>query len=119
MYQITLSLDEGLQESLDHYSQVAGESVEAYLARSLRLISQVFDTRHIKNLSDSEVLAQTQLFLLPEQDERLSLLLEQQRESELGPEEKRELAQWMQIYKVGLWRKAQALAEAQRRGLSI
>jgi hypothetical protein len=117
VYQITLTLDQDLQESLDRYSQIAGEPVEAYLGRALRLIGQAFDNRQIESLSDAEVLDQTQLFLLPEQDERLSVLLDGQRESRLNPEEKQELVQYLHLYTVGLWRKAQAIAEAKERGL--
>lgn len=53
----------------------------------------------------------------PAQDQRLSTLLDQQQARQLRAEERVELVALMQVYQEGLLRKAQALAEAVRRGL--
>jgi len=50
-------------------------------------------------------------------DARLSMLLDHQQAGTLTSEERAELAALMQLYQVGLLRKAQALREAVRRGL--
>jgi hypothetical protein len=53
----------------------------------------------------------------PDLDKRLSVLLGKQQGGELLEVERRELAALMQAYQEGLLRKAQAQAEAVRRGL--
>ena len=68
-------------------------------------------------LADKEILALTELQMEPQQDRRLSLLLERQQAGELSDTERTELLALMQLYQEGLLRKAQALHEAVRRGL--
>lgn len=53
----------------------------------------------------------------PGQDQRLSDLLDRQKGGELRADERVELIALMQAYQDGLFRKAQALREAVRRGL--
>jgi hypothetical protein len=67
--------------------------------------------------SSEEVIALADLEMDPIQDERLSTLLDRQQAGELQAEERIELVALMQVYEEGLLRKAQALAEAVRRGL--
>ena len=62
-------------------------------------------------------LALTELQMQPEQDRKLSTLLQQQQAGELSDAERSELLALMQCYQEGLLRKAQALQEAVRRGL--
>jgi len=71
----------------------------------------------MRELSDDSVLALADSQMEPDLDKRLSVLLGKQQESELLEVERRELAALMQAYQEGLLRKAQALAEAVRRGL--
>ncbi len=71
----------------------------------------------VHTLADADVLALVDLELPPEQDRRLSVLLEHQQAALLDDAERRELAALMQIYQEGLLLKAQALEEAVRRGL--
>ena len=59
----------------------------------------------------------TELQMVPEQDRRLSVLLQKQQERVLSAAEQAELVMLMQVYQEGLWRKAQAIREAVRRGL--
>ena len=68
-------------------------------------------------LSDAEVLALTDLQLPAAQDQRLSALLDRQQVGALTEQERAELAALFHRYQEGLLRKAQALAEAVRRGL--
>jgi hypothetical protein len=68
-------------------------------------------------LSDAEVLALSDLHLPPDQDARLSDLLDQQQAVRLTDAERNELGELLQVYRLGLLRKAQALSEAVRRGL--
>jgi hypothetical protein len=53
----------------------------------------------------------------PDQDRKLSVLLQKQQAGELSDRERSELWTLMQIYQERLLRKAQALREAVRRGL--
>jgi hypothetical protein len=53
----------------------------------------------------------------PEQDARLSDLLDRQQSGILTETERKELQTLMQIYQEGLLRKATALSEAVKRGL--
>ena len=71
----------------------------------------------VTSLSDEEVVALTELQMLPEQDRRLSTLLQKQQERTLSAPEQAELILLMQVYQEGLLRKAQALREAVQRGL--
>lgn len=71
----------------------------------------------VATLSDDAVLALADLQLVPADDARLSTLLDAQQAGRLIGVERQELAGLMQVYHEGLLRKAQALAEAVRRGL--
>lgn len=71
----------------------------------------------VRELSDEAVLALADSQMEPRSDKRLSVLLGKPQDSELLDVERRELAALMQVYQEGLLRKAQALAEAVRRGL--
>lgn len=71
----------------------------------------------ISSLSDEEVLALSQVQMKPLQGQRLSELLEKQREGALTENERPELLALVQVYEQ-LWiRQSEALAEAVRRGL--
>ncbi|MCY7272755.1 MAG: hypothetical protein LH702_03140, partial [Phormidesmis sp. CAN_BIN44] len=63
------------------------------------------------------VLALTELQMEPEQDARLSKLLDRQQAGILVEDERLELQTLMQIYQEGLLRKATALSGAVKRGL--
>lgn len=73
--------------------------------------------RPVESLSDAEVLDLTELQLPPEQDRRLSVLLDRQQAGIQTETERPELGALMQAYQEGLLRKAQAIEEAVRRGL--
>ncbi len=71
----------------------------------------------VEILSDDEVLALAKSKFSPEQQERFSYLLEQNREGVITLPERAELDQLMDVYERGMLRKAQALSEAVSRGL--
>ena len=73
--------------------------------------------RSIADLTDQRVLALTNLQMDPDQDMRLSVLLNKQQAGQLTEAERSELWALMQVYQEQLLQKAQALAEAVRRGL--
>lgn len=73
--------------------------------------------RSIADLTDQRVLALTNLQMDPDQDSRLSVLLDKQQAGQLTEAERSELWALMQVYQEQLLQKAQALAEAVRRGL--
>ena len=68
-------------------------------------------------LTDAELLALTDLQLPAAQEQRLSTLLDRQQADAITEQERAELVALFQLYQEGLLRKAQALAEAVRRGL--
>jgi hypothetical protein len=68
-------------------------------------------------LADGKVLALSESTMAPQEDERLSELLDKQQEGLLSTPEQSELLGLMQIYQEGMLRKAQALQEAVKRGL--
>ena len=69
------------------------------------------------NLTNQEVLELTELQMEPKQDTHLSVLLDRQQAGVLTEPECIELQSLMQIYQVGLLRKATALNEAVKRRL--
>jgi DNA-binding transcriptional ArsR family regulator len=98
-------------------TQVAAQterSVEEVLASWLEsAISEL----PIEQLSDSAVLALTELQLTDEQQATLSRLLTQNQEGTLGAGAQRQLDELMRLYEHGLLRKSQALRVAVQRGL--
>jgi hypothetical protein len=71
----------------------------------------------ISLLSDADVLALTDLQMVPVQDIRLSELLDRQQAGILTDLDRSDLQLLMQIYQEGLLRKATALSEAVKRKL--
>jgi len=71
----------------------------------------------VSEMPDAEVLRLADLQFTAAQDRSLSRLLDKQQGGVLADEERRELLALMQVYQGGLLRKAEALAEAVRRGL--
>ncbi|MDJ0647074.1 MAG: hypothetical protein QNJ60_00070 [Xenococcaceae cyanobacterium MO_188.B19] len=77
----------------------------------------IFRTESIESLSDSEVIALSELQMESEQDIRLSQLLQKQQADTLEETERPELWTLMQIYQTLLVKKAAALRESVSRGL--
>lgn len=109
--QVTLQVSNTV---LQHASQIAAstkQSVETILSGLLE------SSLPVELLSDSDVLALSEMRMTEEQDDELSELLAQQREGELDSEGRQRLIELMQIYEHGLLRKSQALRVAVERGL--
>lgn len=71
----------------------------------------------VKDLADDDLLAVADSKMTRRDNRRLGELLAGQRDGELTPAERTELEAMIQVYQEGSLRKAQALAEAVRRGL--
>ncbi len=121
--QITITLPDEVYQRAERFARLANRDVASVLADTIQLSIppirvNVLDLEPISNLSDERVLALTELQMEPEQDDRLSKLLDRQQAGILVEDERLELQTLMQIYQEGLLRKATALSEAVKRGLT-
>jgi hypothetical protein len=118
---VTVNLSDDAYERASRYAAYANrdlsEIIAAALASSLPSIDAIDELQGISKLPDKAVLELTELRMEAEADRRLSELLEQQQEGDLGDLERAELAALMRSYEIGLLRQSQALVEAVRRGL--
>ncbi|MFN2283281.1 MAG: hypothetical protein ACK2UQ_02600 [Anaerolineae bacterium] len=89
----------------------------AFLLPPLDVPSDELDYSSVSDLSDDQVLALAQSQMDLVQNARLRQLQEKRDRESLSPAEQAELLSLWQIYEVGSLRKAEALAEAVRRGL--
>lgn len=120
--QITITLPDEVYQQIERFARLANRDVASILAdtiqHSIPLIrADVLDLKPVSDLSDEQVLALTELQMEPDQDARLSELLDRQQAGILVENERLELQNLMQIYQEGLLRKATALSEAVKRGL--
>lgn len=120
--QVVLSLPDELYRRAEGLARLTSRDVAEVLADAIALSLPSF-TEHSDGLrpaaefSDQEILELADAQLAPDQDRRLSVLLDKQQRGDLAVEERSELASLMQVYQERLLRKAQALNEAVRRGL--
>jgi hypothetical protein len=84
------------------------EEIERWVAEEMRRMAK---------LPDAEVLAMADMMMSPEDDSRMSVLLDKNRESQLQPGEKEELDELMRVYQDGMLTKSSGWAEAVRRKL--
>ena len=122
MKTVTLTLQDDVYRRAAQFAQLANLKVNDVLSDVIELSllppnPQPSAVKPVSELSDKEVLKLTKLQMPPAQDRRLSRLLDRQQAGKLKAEERVELLTLMQVYQDGLLRKAQALAEAVRRGL--
>ena len=120
--EVTLQLPEKVYREATRIAKLTNQNVENVLADTLELAlpsdPSPDELRPVANLSDEEVLTAAAAAMDEQQGEQMSELLDrQQRVGRLTALEHIELASLLQIYQEGLLRKAQALAEAVRRGL--
>lgn len=120
--QITITLPDEVYQRAKRFARLANRDVASVLVDTIQLSippvsleTEVLET--ISALSDEEVLALIELQMQPEQDTRLSELLDQQQAGILTEDEHLELQSLMQLYQEGLLRKATALSEAVKRAL--
>ena len=119
---VVVTLQDDVYRRVERLAQLTSRDVADLLADTITLLLPPLDVsaesvQAVTSLSDEEVVELTELQMLPEQDRRLSTLLQKQQERTLSAPEQAELVMLMQVYQEGLLRKAQALREAVRRGL--
>ena len=120
--QVTLELPDEVLERAERLAVLAHRDVGEVLAGAVSaaippLYVVLEESCSVGELSDEEVLGFTELRLNPEQDRRLSQLLDRQQAGTLLEQERTELLTLIQVYEANLLRQAEALAEAVRRGL--
>ena len=114
--QITLNLPDEVYHQAELLAQQRHRTVSEILVETLEIFL-LPTAKPVSALSDSEVIAQTQLRLQPVQEQRLSELLDRQQSGTIASVELDELQALIHIYETRLLRQAQALNEAVRRGL--
>jgi hypothetical protein len=120
--QVIVTLPDEVYQRADRLAQLTGRNISDVLADTIVLSLPPLDPpakmhKPIIDLSDEDVLTLAALQMHPDQDRKLSLLLDRQQSGALPDAERAELLALMQLYQEGLLRKAQALHEAVRRGL--
>jgi hypothetical protein len=119
--QVMVALPDQVYRRAVSLARLTSQDVPTLLADTLEIslpsVAASENAPHVWEMSDESVLALADSQMEPRLDKRLSVLLDKQQDSELLDVERRELAALMQVYQEGLLRKAQALAEAVRRGL--
>jgi len=119
---VTITLPDEVYQRAERFARLANRDVASILADSIQLSippvrANVTDLEPVSALSDAQVLALTELQMEPDQDARLSKLLDRQQAGFLTETERPELQTLMQIYQEGLLQKATALSEAVKRQL--
>jgi hypothetical protein len=120
--QFTVTLSDTVYHRARRLSELTGWTLEDTLATMLELgIPSVMPPIDldvpVSELPDSEVSRLADLQMTPQQDARYSLLLDKQQAGMLTSAEKNELQSLKRVYEIGMIYKAQALAEAVRRGI--
>jgi hypothetical protein len=119
---VTLTLPDKLYEHAQRWATITRRDLSTTLTDALTIVlTPVYTTpkleKPISSLSDEQVLALSKAQMKPEQGQRLSKLLERQREGVLTDSGRSELLALMQVYDQLWMRQSEALAEAVRRGL--
>ena len=120
--QVILNLPDKVYDQVARLAELMNQDVPRVLAETIESVlsplgASTGDLTSVGELSDSEVLAAADLRMDETQGRRLGRLLDRQQAGKLREAERNELAALMQVYHECLVRKAQALAEAVRRGL--
>lgn len=120
--QITITLPDEVYQRAERFARLANRDIASVLADTIQfsippISPESAALEPVSALSDEQVMVLTQLQMEPEQDTRLSDLLDRQQSGILTEIERIELQTLMQIYQEGLLRKATALSEAVKRGL--
>lgn len=115
--EVTLTLPEPVYRSAERLAAGAQRPVQNVLTELLSEALAAWEERPVTSLDDEELLQLCDLQMKPEQSQRLSELLEKQRERQLADDERPELWALMRVYEHALVRKSEALAEAAKRDL--
>ena len=119
---VILNLPDKVYNQAARLAELMNQDVPRVLAETIESVlsplgASAGDLTVIGELSDNELLAAVDLRMDEAQGRRLGRLLERQQAGKVREAERNELAALMQVYHECLVRKAQALAEAVRRGL--
>ena len=117
--QIVLDLPDSAFRSASLLARGSQRSVQGVVAEAATQALSGWDFwgQPVARMSDQEVLAVSKSQMNPDQSQRFSLLLDKQQSGTLTGEENPELWTLTRIYQLGQLRKAEALAEAVKRGL--
>ena len=118
--EVGVKLPNKLYQNVSHLAATKKKSVAAIIKNAVRkAVAEDAETlaRPLVDCADAEVLHLANLKMSPAEDQRMSELLEKQREETIKPLERNELDVLFRVYQVGNLRKAQGIREAVERGL--
>jgi hypothetical protein len=120
--QVTLTLSAELYEQAQRWAALTQQDLSETLTEALSIVLTPMHTapgleRPVSSLSNRQVVELARVRMKPGQGQRLTELLEHQREGQLTERESAELIALMQVYHQLWLRQAEALAEGVRRGL--
>ena len=117
--QVVLDLPENAFRSAVLLARGSQQSVQGVLTETVTQALTGWDLweRSAATMTDQELLQVSDSQMDPAQSSRFGLLLDKQQAGTLAPEERPELWTLTRIYQLGQLRKAEALAEAVKRGL--
>lgn len=121
--EISIKLPNNLYQDVSHLAKTKKTSVATIIKNAVRIAVYEEDVREeipvnpLKNCSDVEVLALAKMKMSEVENNRMSGLLEKQREETITPLERNELAALFRVFQVENLRKAQGIAEAVQRGI--
>jgi predicted DNA-binding protein len=120
--QISLTLSDDALQRAEILARGGGREVSDVLAEAIELSlnplgTAAADSRPAREWTDGQVIAAADSTMPDAENERLTELLDRQREGLLSFADRDTLDKLMQMYHAGLLRKATGLQEAVRRGL--
>lgn len=118
--EISVKLPDGLYENVSHLARNKKKSVAEFIKNAVKkAVAEDIENleRPLAECSDDEVLALANMKMSTAENERMSDLLDRQREGLITPLERNELDVLFRVYQAGNLRKSQGIAEAVRRGL--
>jgi hypothetical protein len=120
--QVTLNLSENVYRRAERLAELTGRDVKDITANQLDVslppLGSEMDHRPVETLSDNDILALSESMMDENLNSRMSLLLQKQQAGEINDAERAELKMLMEIFEIGQLRKAHALVESVKRGLS-
>ncbi len=119
---VTINLPDEVYQRAERFAKLANRDLSSIITdtvlSALPPIGPHIETLSaIDDLSDGELVAIATSRMGPEQDSRMSILLDKQRENKLAIGEANELQTLMQSYQEGWLRQTAALTQAIKRGL--
>lgn len=120
--QISLILSDDALQRAEILARGGGRQVSEVLAEAIELSlnplgTAIADSRPAREWTDEQVIAAADSTMPPSEHQRLTELLDRQREGLLAFTDRDTLDKLMQAYHAGLLRKSTGLQEAVRRGL--